>query len=296
MRTSLLVLAVALGTLQAGCPGWDFFSLGDDDIGECLDCGFPEDEMVGGDGDADGDADEAISPESEERAAQEANLEVLCNMAAVAFCDGDAACCSDGWTDERRSSCIAGTRAFCDELYGDAVHEGRLSVDVEPIRECFESMREAVATHCPIGGPADLGGSEACGRILVGHVGQGHFCNAQCECQNGLACLFESPGDTIGVCAVAPGEGEACTVVCDTGLWCLDGTCERPRGLRSRCTVSADGTWDDCADGLYCTAAGQCAGRANDGTACDDDRACFGDRCVDGVCTTEPYPYCLTAE
>lgn len=302
MRLFLLAPAFVL----TGCL-YPFWFIGDDDDAAPRPC--DEDCWGDGDGDVDADSDGDMDVDADADADADADsdadadqywemedLVVLCDSLARASCEGASACCAGGWAEDEVESCRLSLSEFCFEAFADMVLQGRISIELEPIEECFDGVGDAVAAHCPVGGPGDAPGNAACGQILTGHVGFGGYCTAEYECLAGLACLYDTSTQAGGICGEAPHEGQACTVVCDQGLDCVDGRCERLHGLRSRCTVNAEGTWDDCAEGLYCAPEGVCTGRASDGAACDDDRGCFGERCVEGVCVTLAYDYCWAME
>lgn len=283
MRARLLALSVLIPAIGAGCPPipMDIAPPADDDDDVCFGCGPDGDADT--DADADGDADLSVE--------REQVLAALCLSVQAYVCQGDVACCAGGWSVDAQAVCDETALAYCDLTYGEAVRTGRVAVDADLIAPCFEGLRDAVIATCPSAGPVAAPTPEACFGLFEGAVAEGFTCGVGAECLEGLDCVFDERWAEYGVCGHAPGEGQACSWSCAYGLSCVDGFCARPHGLRSMCSVSADGSSDNCGQGLYCDATGVCVGRLSDGAACDTNRACFGD-CVEGTCWTDPFDYC----
>lgn len=135
---------------------------------------------------------------------------------------------------------------------------------------------------------------------------EGEACDVRTDaCEPGTACLAppDDPAGTDTRCTRLPGEGEACTVGCDVGLWCavsedgLEAVCRTPPGEGEACGPPPT----RCAPGAYCEGT-VCAPTLAEGEPCEalSVEACgLGMTCdeeVDGgspVCRPEEAYVCL---
>jgi hypothetical protein len=74
------------------------------------------------------------------------------------------------------------------------------------------------------------------------------------NCVSGTVCNAPLTPNATGICAPLPKKGEACTLVCDTGLTCTAGKCADKLDVGATCTSS-----DNCKSGLYCDGTKKCA-------------------------------------
>ncbi len=199
-------------------------------------------------------------------------------------CDDGIACTLDVCVDGACESTVAPGNCLID---GGCVFDGTANPN-NPCEGCRADVETGAWTSLPPGAPCDDGdactASELCqGGACVGGtpVSCDDFeeCTADsCDSQSGCQYVL-----TTGPC----NDGKFCTVA-DT---CEGGACV---GGARDCSA-LDG---DCVEGACDEAAAACvAANRDDGTDCDDGKACSGpDGCLAGQCVGAPIPNCCTLD
>lgn len=120
-------------------------------------------------------------------------------------------------------------------------------------------------------------------------IESGERCGSQEQCGFGLVCRE--------FCERLPALGEPCpgNRCSDFRLHCArDGRCRQRGGVGAACTYINGGSLLECLPDHYCTQAGTCARRKNNGETCTvaPPRAsdeCFSSMCPQGTCTGQLY-------
>lgn len=122
-------------------------------------------------------------------------------------------------------------------LVNASVDAGRIRYDGDAARTCFDG------TTC-------TEGPDACTAILVPLVEDGGECANSAECIS-RNCVIGAAG---GTCQGTPGEGEACTTACASGLYCdvlnPPSTCMPQRAPGQTCESALQCASLACTDGI----------------------------------------------
>lgn len=144
------------------------------------------------------------------------------------------------------------------------------------------------------GSCADVGlyGSGQCGDIIcrgdqycvpdndvcVSRHADGESCEEDYHCKYNSECVD-------GQCAPIVsglGEGSTCdlsTALCEFGLICVGGTCQKPASTGETCAFFG------CSPDLYCNSEGKCVAKGGADASCTDGSQCLSTHCVAGKCT-----------
>jgi len=178
------------------------------------------------------------------------------------------------------------------EVVAEAQRSGRLALDESKGQECLSWLESA---SCAELNTQD--GPTACLAALVPKVQEGGACTLfigmglTAECVSG-ECVADSPFACTmhGTCKTLAAEGDPCDMPaafrdCAQGLDCLDNTCQVAQAFVIHDQVGDGcGSYDVCADALYCAGDSTCQLRLAVGADCTGSEQCpIGTSC-NGTC------------
>jgi len=238
---------------------------------------------------------------------------------ADALCESLAPCCT--FTQFSVSECRS-LLSFFATLEASAARKDRFVFHADRAKQCLADLR--TQNLCTGDTPA------SCDTVTEGKLSGGDSCKSSAECPSSerAAAVCRMTDDANGFCLFpgrAAARGEACAGDCDdtfdctgaesgadafcyadTGLRCLNGTCQDLVPVGGACsgfgdclaTATCSGgvcralagagaacvSSSDCLPELYCAAGGSCAARLPAGSACDPTADACLDGCLDGKC------------
>lgn len=237
---------------------------------------------------------------------------------ADALCESLAPCCT--FTQFSVSECRS-LLSFLGAFEASAARKDRFVFHADRAKQCLAEMR--TQSLCTGATPA------SCDTVTEGKLSGGDACKSSAECPSSerAAAACRMTDDANGFCLFpgrAAARGEACAGDCDgsfdctgaepgadafcyadTGLRCMNGTCQELAPVGAACSISGDcvatatcsgavcralasagaacASSSDCLPELYC-AAGTCAPRLPAGSACDVAVDSCLDGCIAGKC------------
>jgi len=240
------------------------------------------------------------------------SIDALPGQLANAACENLGACCNAAAIPFDQANCRANWTAGVEMAVKRVLQESRVRYDASAAGACVAAYRDYFKRCLDQG---DNAVDAVCNRMFVGAVELGGACSRSDECAPSATgsgwCSFDARAETAqGVC-VAPeladssatthGKlGEACAGSCESGADCgvlaptgttpsvtkmcfaddglqcdFDtGTCQPPSTVGQACRFGG------CVKEAYCSAAGVCAPKKPDGTACTDDGECNTGDCL----------------
>jgi hypothetical protein len=212
---------------------------------------------------------------------------LTCEASAALYCEREFACNAEDAKEFYGSPelCVMIDVAYC---HGDATLAG---VSPSATQSWIACNRALAARTCD---QWKFGGNVAECATPPGTRQPGETCNVAGQCASTFCKVTEDPMtgrvSDCGVCAPAPGLGEACDEEngCARGLWCRETSnpgsfvCIRP-GMEGE-TCADDAPEGTCRGQLVCVG-GLCARPLAAGGACTSMRQCQQDlRCTNGTC------------
>jgi hypothetical protein len=157
--------------------------------------------------------------------------------------------------------------------YKASIAVGRISYDGDAAATCLDGI---AAESCSDYSMDVATSSEmVCSDFIMPLVATGGGCTQDYECTtNNCVGATVTPGgqNTDGACMALPGVGQACSVNCQTGLYCgFDGTSASDTCLSLK------------ADGASCQSSSECAGRQCPGSGSGDAGTCATGATCDGA-------------
>lgn len=133
---------------------------------------------------------------------------------------------------------------------------------------------------------------ESCPGTCTAYQARGEICNADLRCGAEDYCLRECELPCDGTCAERPGEGEACTIACKSGLLCSPSRqeCIRVRPEGSACEANEDCEQGFCRDAVCRKVATGKDQPCYNNDYCPSDLVCFGGVCQDPSPIGQPCP------
>lgn len=205
---------------------------------------------------------------------------------AQALCDAIERCECD-W----RSSSPCTTRSICPDDYQDCLSKvasvyasaDQLALDAGYFEYRPDEARACV-TFIQTASCESMDYINFCTRMWQGTQEMGGECTHPRQCKDGAVCSNE------GICIeeTAPTKGTTgadCELnsSCESGLACVEGSCQRALTLGSSCMWSIIN--ESCEAGAYCNSATNvCEEQKNHGAACVFSEECRDGQCEDEIC------------